>query len=79
MGVNGMSNKKENNNFFESQQKLKAEMSNYMTKDEFMEMMKNLRFTHISSASITLISSVLYNVDSAEVEIKTYNINVMKR
>ena len=70
---------KVNNNFFESQSKLNFEMSNYMTKSEFMEMMNNLKFSHISSASITLISGVLYNTDSDEVEMKTYNITVMKR
>lgn len=74
-----MSNKIENekyNDFFENQQKLKAEMSNYMTKIEFMKMMSNLRFTHISGANITLISNVIYNVDSDKVERKTYNIIV---
>lgn len=75
-----MSNKEKiNNNFFESQQKLKAEVPNYMTKSEFMKMMENLRFSHIESASITLISNVIFNTDSDEVEIKKYNITVMKR
>ncbi len=74
-----MLNKEEkNNDFLESQSKLKFEMSNYMTKSEFMEMMNNLNFSHISGASITLISGVLYNTDSDEVEMKTYNITVMR-
>ena len=71
-----LNNEKENNNFLESQSKLNFEMSNCMTKSEFMEMMNNLRFSHILAADITLIGGVLYNTDTNEVERKTYNIIV---